>query len=148
MKVILIKDVSKLGEANSVVNVAPGYARNFLIPRDLAVPATDEALKTVEKKRKKTEELLAAEKGKKEEVKKQLESLSFSSKVEAGESGKLFGAVTSQDIADILREQANVAVDKRKVLLDDPIKSLGDHEVSIELHPEVVAKIKVTVEAK
>ncbi len=148
MKVILLQDVPKLGEANTVQNVAPGYARNFLLPRELATPATPEALKSLEKRRKKIEEKLAEEKSEKEDLKGKLESLTFSTKVEAGGSGKLFGAVTSQDIADLIREKSGVDIDKKNVDLPEPIKVLGEHEVSLELHPEVMAKVKILVEAK
>jgi len=148
MKIILIKDVPKVGQANTVVNVAPGYARNFLLPRRLAIPATPEALKELERKFKRLEEELAKEKTAKEEIKKKLESQEIPIQVEAGESGKLFGTVTSQNVSDSIRELTSIDVDKKNIELEEPIKTVGEHEVTVRLHPEVVARVKVKVEAE
>ncbi|MGM0471836.1 MAG: 50S ribosomal protein L9 [Bacillota bacterium] len=147
MKVILKEDVSDLGQKNEVVDVADGHARNYLFPRGLAVEATDSELAKLEekkqaKKRQRQEELKEAKKKAEE-----LEGEIFEIAVKAGEAGKLFGSVTTNDIADKIEEETGVKIDKRKVELDDNIKSLGTKKVDINLHNEVTATINVKVVA-
>lgn len=144
MQVILLKDVKELGKAGQVVKVADGHGRNFLIPRGLAKEATEGGLadlqhkKEVEAKKKETE-LKAAQ-----TLKAKLEEKDLTIKVKAGEGGRLFGSVTSADIADVL-QKSGVKLDKRDIQLKDHIKELGVHTVSIKLHREVTAKLKVKV---
>jgi len=147
MKVILREDVEKLGKAGEVVKVADGFGRNYLLPRQLAVPANVRNLKSLEhdrrviearvKKNLKTAESLAAK----------LSSVSLSIPAKAGEEGKLFGAITSRDIADAL-EKAGYPVDRKTVLLADPIKQLGDYKVKIKAGGDFVPEISVSVVAE
>jgi large subunit ribosomal protein L9 len=145
MKIILTENVIKLGIEGDVKNVSDGYARNFLIPKGVAVLATKQNLALWEKKRKEIEARLAREKADKEELGKKLGELNIAIKVDAGESGKLFGSVTSADIVNAVRDASGIEVDKRGVDLPENIKGIGSYEVSIKLHPEVVAKVKVEV---
>ena len=146
MKVILQEDVKALGKKGQVIEVKDGYARNFLFPKKLAVEATDVNLKEVErqekiKANKKQQELEAAKK-----LKEQLTKVNVTLKVKSGENGKLFGAVTSKDIAESIEKNSTLKIDKRKIELKDNIKTLGNYQVSIKIHPEVTAEINVKVE--
>jgi len=146
MKVILIKDDKNLGKKNAIVDVNDGYARNFLIPRSIAIEATTAALNEAKAKNKamqyhKDHQL--------EESKKMADLLStFTVKMtsKAGENGKLFGSITSQNVADALKAQYKKEIDKKKFNMPDAIKTLGETEVEIKLYPGVVAKLKVKVE--
>ncbi|SJZ80859.1 50S ribosomal protein L9 [Selenihalanaerobacter shriftii] len=145
MKVILKEDVKSLGEKGEIVKAADGHARNYLLPRGLAVEASGTELaklkeKEKAKKRQKEQELEEA-KGKAAE----LEDVILEISVKAGETGKLFGSVTTNDIADTIQEQVGIKIDKRKVELEDYIKSLGTKKVSINLHKDVSATVKVKV---
>lgn len=147
MKVILQDDVKALGKKGQVVEVKEGYARNFLFPKKLAVEATANNLKEIErqqkiKENKKQQELEAAQK-----LAQKLNELNVTLKVKSGDNGKLFGAVTSKDIAEIIEKNNKLKIDKRKIELKENIKTLGTYQVSIKLHPEVTAEIKVKVEA-
>ena len=144
MEVILREDVDKLGRRGEVVKVAEGYGRNFLLPRGLgmAVTATNKA--TIERERKAHEARAAKEKAEWESVAARINSIRFVAPRKVGENDVLYGSVTSGDIAEFLKNKG-VEIDKRKVQLDEPIKHLGDHEVKIKLHPEVVATMKVLV---
>ncbi|MFC1667642.1 50S ribosomal protein L9 [Candidatus Omnitrophota bacterium] len=144
MKVILIEDVEKLGSMGDIVQVKDGHARNFLFPGKLARPATDSNLKIVEEIKKKR--LLALEKKKKEaeELGEKLSLASCTIPVEAGDDDKIFGSVTGQDIAQAF-EQEGFSIDKRKVILEEPIKRLGVYHVAVKLHPEVSCEVKVWV---
>ncbi len=145
MKVILQEDVNKLGSRGEVKNVADGYARNYLIPKGLATEATPKALKELESKqhiiqRKENEEL-----EKMKAIAGKLEEKQVTLKARVGEAGKLFGSVTSKDIAEKLEEEG-IRVDRRKIDLEDPIRGLGVYNVPIKLHPEVAVEIQVIVE--
>jgi len=144
MEVILREDVDKLGRRGEVVKVAEGYGRNFLLPRGLAMPVTADNKATIERERKAHEARLAKEKAEWESVAARINSIRFVAPRKVGENEVLYGSVTSGDIADFLKGKG-VEIDKRKVQLEEPIKHLGDHEVKIKLHPEVVATIKVLV---
>ncbi|MBU4312338.1 MAG: 50S ribosomal protein L9 [Candidatus Omnitrophica bacterium] len=147
MKVILIEDVKSLGSMGEIVQVKDGHARNFLFPKKLAKPATDSNLKIVDEIKKK--KLLAASKEKKaaEGLKEKLSLASCTVSVEAGDDDKLFGSVTNQDIASAL-EQEGFSIDKRKIIMEEPVKILGVYHVSIKLHPEVTGEVKVWVVKK
>jgi len=144
MKVLLIKDVYKLGKAGEVKKVADGYGRNFLIPQKLAIPATAGTLKQAERiGRKATEQraVLNEELGSVAEVINQIK-LEFS--VKAGETGKLYGSVTNQMITDELKAKHNIEIDKRQLAME-PIRTLGDYQIPIHLTIELVPEIKVVV---
>jgi large subunit ribosomal protein L9 len=144
MEVILREDVDKLGRRGEVVKVAEGYGRNFLLPRGLAMPVTADNKATIERERKAHEARVAKEKAEWESVAARINSIRFVAPRKVGENDVLYGSVTSGDIADFLKGKG-VEIDKRKVQLEEPLKHLGDHEVKIKLHPEVVATIKVLV---
>ena len=144
MKVILRQDHEKLGEAGSVINVNPGFARNYLIPQGVAMVATDANLKRFESEKQQLSWKKEKEKRDAQELAKVLENISCTITVQVGEEDKLFGSVTSQHIAEALEEQDH-KIDKRKILLEEPIKSLGIYSVPIKLHTDVEAKIKVWV---
>lgn len=144
MKVILREDVEKLGKAGDVVKVADGYGRNYLIPRALAVPANVRNLKSLEHDRRVIEARAKKSHKTAESLASRLASVSLTIPAKAGEEGKLFGAITSRDIAEAL-EKAGAAVDRKNVLLADPIKQLGDYKVKIkagtDLHPEISVRV-------
>ena len=144
MEVILREDVDKLGRRGDVVKVAEGYGRNFLLPRGLAM-AVSEANKAMIAKERRAHELRAAkEKAEFESVAQRVASLRFIAPRKVGEHDVLYGSVTSGDIAEFLKAKG-IEIDKRKVQLDEPIKKLGEHEVSVKLHPEVSANLRVLV---
>jgi len=147
MEVILREDVRTLGKAGQMVRVKPGYARNFLLPQGLAYEATPGNKKRIEAETRARSVRLAAEKGEAEAAQARLASALISFTRKAGEEGKLFGSITGQDVADALTAQGH-AVDKRKIELDHPIKTVGEHTVRIRLHPEVLADVRVTVVAE
>ncbi len=144
MKVILRKDIEKLGNAGDIVTVKDGYARNYLLPRGLAVPATPGNLRAIEEEKKLAELRANREKRAAEKLAEKLNSVSVTATVSVGEEDKIFGAVTTQMIADLLKEKG-YDIDRRKIHLEEPIKALGIYDVPIKLHPEVEAKVKVWV---
>jgi len=147
MKVILRSDVSKLGRAGDVKEVADGFGRNFLFPRNLAVPATAEAMKQWERGKEKRAKLLAVKVGEAKELAAKVNGVSLSFSRPAGAEGKLFGSVGKSDVLKSLKS-CGFTVDKDAVILDQPIKQVGDHEIEVRLMPEASAKIKVTVVAR
>jgi large subunit ribosomal protein L9 len=144
VEVILRADVDKLGRRGDVVKVAEGYGRNFLLPRGLALAVTEANKAMIAKERKAHEAKLAKEKVEFQSLADRIGTLRFVAPRKVGENDVLYGSVTSGDIAEFLKGKG-IEIDKRKVQLDDPIKHLGDHEVKIKLHPEVVATLKVMV---
>jgi large subunit ribosomal protein L9 len=144
MEVILREDVEKLGRRGDVVKVAEGYGRNFLLPRRLAMPVSDVNKAMIAKERKAHELRAAKEKAEFESVAQRVASLRFIAPRKVGEHDVLYGSVTSGDIAEFLKAKG-IEIDKRKVQLDEPIKKLGEHEVSVKLHPEVSANLRVLV---
>ncbi len=144
MKVILKEDVEGLGRAGDVVNVKDGYARNFLIPRGLAIRATDKSVKSLEKQKKMILERINKERKRLQQFAEKLSEVTVTIKKKAGEEGKLFGSVTSRDIAEAL-EAMGYEVDRKKIVLDEPIKSIGNYTVKIRLAPEIEAEIAVEV---
>ena len=145
MKVILAKDVDKLGSKGDVVSVADGYARNYLVPKGMAILASKGALRQAEQMRRAREE--AARKAKEEAAGKvaRLASTPVYISARAGEGGRLFGSVTNGDVARAVQDQLEEAIDKRNVLLEDPIRSLGTFPVEVRLHEEVNALVTVEV---
>lgn len=144
MKVILLEDVDRLGRRGAVQNVADGYARNFLFPRKLAIPATEANIKLAQSQTKKVEVQEAKEEKSAAELKAELEQVSVTIPMKAGEGDMLFGSVTTASIAEALEKQG-YTIDKRRIELEEPIKRLGDHQVSIKLHRNVAADVKVSV---
>jgi len=144
MKVILLDDVSKVGRRGEVRDVSDGYARNFLIPKKLALSATAGNLKNLEHIKKQQDAKADRLKADAESLRTKIEALVYEERRQASEEGKLFGSVTTQDIADFLGTRG-VPMDRRRITLDEPIKALGEHSVSMRLHPEVVAQLRVNV---
>ena len=144
MEIILRQDYESLGQKGDVVNVKGGYARNYLIPKGLAYIATEANRKRFENELKQQTWRMAREQKKAAELAEKLQNVSCTITVQVGEEDKLFGSVTSQNIADSLADQG-YKVDKRKIQLEEPIKSLGIYSVPIKLHPEVEAAVKVWV---
>ena len=144
MKVILTQDMDSLGLAGEIVEVARGYARNYLIPQKIALEATEDNIKRTETQRKTIEIKRIKLKEDAQKVKERLAEVMISIAQKVGEEEKLYGSVTSMNIADELEKQG-ITIDRRKIILDKPIKSLGEFSVPIKLHPHVTASIKVTV---
>ena len=147
MEVILRQDVDELGLEGDIVDVAKGYARNYLVPKGIALEATPQNRKALELQSKKIE--LKRLKGRQdaEKVKERLEGTVINLLQKAGEEGKLYGSVTTMDIASHLEAQG-IKIDRRKIVLDRPIKTLGEHEVPIKIYPEVTGSVKVIVSAQ
>jgi large subunit ribosomal protein L9 len=144
VEVILRADVDKLGRRGDVVKVTEGYGRNFLLPRGLALAVTEANKAMIAKERKAHEARQAKEKVEFQGLAERIGTLRFVAPRKVGENDILYGSVTSGDIAEFLKGKG-IEIDKRKVQLDEPIKHLGDHEVRIKLHPEVVATLKLMV---
>ncbi|MBF0586315.1 50S ribosomal protein L9 [Prosthecochloris sp. N3] len=147
MKVILRKDVATLGDAGEVVDVKNGYANNYLIPQGMAARATEGALKALETERKQQARKIEEQRKTARDLAAKIEQMSLTVPAKAGESGKLFGTVTSANIADALKAEG-IDIDRRKISLDAPIKSLGSYEASVKLFMDVSARLNVTVEAE
>jgi large subunit ribosomal protein L9 len=145
MKVILLKEVKGMGKEGDLVNSKDGYARNYLIPRNIAIEATSENLRKWEEAKKQEAAKKKQELEEANALKERLEKLTVEVKAKGGSGGRLFGSVTSQDIAAALKEQHGVDIDKRKIEMKDNIKNAGAAEVDLKLYPEVSAKLKVNV---
>lgn len=146
MKLILKENVEFLGQTGDIVKVAPGYGRNYLLPRGLAILATEKNAKALEHAKrqltyKKNKELESARL-----LSGKLEALNIELKQQSGEEGKLFGSVTNIDIANFIKENG-FEIDRKRIVLAEPIKQLGDYEVPVKIHPEVTATLKVKVTA-
>lgn len=148
MKVILQKPVSSLGQAGEVVQVADGYARNYLIPRGLAAPATKGAQRHAERVRAGHDERLRRERAEADVLAGRLTKAPVRIAAQAGEEGRLFGQVTPHQIAEAMAEQLGERIDHRRIHLAEPIRSIGVHEVQVRLHPDVEATITVDVVAR
>jgi large subunit ribosomal protein L9 len=144
MEVILREDIEKLGNRGEIVKVAPGYARNFLLPKKLAVQANASNKKIVEQERDAYLRREAKAKNEAEDLGRMLAGVTITITQRAGEEGHLFGSVTSKDIADGLEKQ-NYTIDRRKIQLDEPIKNVGEFKVPVRLHREVTAEVTVNV---
>ena len=147
MEVILRQDVDELGLEGDVVNVAKGYARNYLIPQSMALEASEHNRKALEMQRKKIELKRVRVKEQAEKVKAEMEKVVLTFSQKAGEEGKLYGSVTSMDVASQLKEQG-IDIERRKIVLEKPIKELGEFQVDVKIYPEVTAAIKVFVKAE
>jgi len=144
MKVILQENVANVGEAGEVVDVADGYGRNFLIPQGKAVQATPREVKRLEAEKRVVQDRLRKAKKEADEIAKHLQSISCVIARKAGEEDKLFGSVTAQDIVDFFQEKG-IEIDRKKIEIEGLIKTLGEHEVPIRLHPQLTVKITVKV---
>jgi len=144
MKVILLDDVTTLGRRGEVREVSDGYARNFLIPQKLALTATPGNLKNLTQIKSQQEAKASRIKAEAESLRARIEPLLCEERRQASEEGKLFGSVTSQDLADFLAKQ-NIQIERRRIVLAEPIKGLGEFAIPIRLHPEVTAQLKVVV---
>ena len=144
MKVILLDDVTKVGRRGEVRDVSDGYARNFLIPKKLALSSTAGNLKNLDHIKRQQEDKADRIKNDADALRGRIEALTYEERRQASEEGKLFGSVTSQDVAAFL-EQHGLSIERRRIHIDEPIKTLGESTVSVRLHAEVVAQLKVTV---
>jgi large subunit ribosomal protein L9 len=144
MKVILLEDVSSLGKAGDLVKVSEGYGRNYLIPQKKAILATEKSLKVIEHQKRLIQQRMEKTKKDAEKLGQQIEKLSCTFAKTVGESGKLFGSVTSMDIENYLKENG-IKVDRKKIALEEPIKNVGMSNIPIKLHPEVTTHLKVWV---
>ncbi|MDQ2959702.1 MAG: 50S ribosomal protein L9 [Candidatus Dormibacteraeota bacterium] len=148
MKVLFVKEVQGTAKAGDVKEVSPGYARNFLLPKRLAVVADERAIEQIKQReeatRRRTEKALTDAR----DIAARLRKLTVTIYAKTGEAGRLFGSVTNADIATQLKREAGLDVDKRKIAVDPPIKSLGPHEVTVQLHTEVSETLRVVVAAQ
>lgn len=145
MKVVFLKDVKGRGKKGEVKNVADGYAQNFLIKQGLAVEANQSAMSTLNAQKKKEEKLAAEELAEAKKLKEVLEKLTVEFSAKSGEGGRLFGSITSKQIAEELQKKHEIKIDKRKIELSDAIRALGYTKVPVKLHTEVTATLNVHV---
>jgi large subunit ribosomal protein L9 len=147
MIVILTKDVKGLGRAGDIVKVNDGYARNLLFPKDMATPATEGNIKNIEKQKKVMEERRRKDHAAAAALAEKISRMDVKISTKSGETGRLFGSITAKDIADAMKEQHGLDIDKRKISLEAPIKNLGAFRVEVKLYHEVSATVNVTVTA-
>ncbi len=146
MKVILTQDVKGKGKKGQMIEISDGYARNFMLPRKLAIEATPDAVNTMRMNDKATQERIAREKAEAMDTARKLRELTVVVKAKGGGAGRLFGSVTNQEIADSLKNQAGIALDKRKIILSDPIKTVGTYTATCRLGYEITAPLTVKIE--
>ena len=148
MKVILNQDVKGLGKRGEVVNASDGHARNFLFPKNLAIPADKQNLNILEAKKSSEAHKKELEKIEAIKIKEKLEKVTIHIKTKAGENGKIFGSITSKEISENIEKEYKDKIDKKKIILKDQIKTLGEHTVELRLFEGVVAKLKLNIEAE
>ena len=146
MKVILLQDVKGKGKKGQMIEVSDGYARNFMLPKKLAIEATPDAINTMRMNDKATQERIAREKAEALEVSNKLRAMTLTVKAEGGGAGRLFGSVTNQEIADALAKSAGIKLDKRKIVISDPIKAVGTYTVTCKVGYEINAPLTVKIE--
>lgn len=146
MKVILLQDVKGKGKKGQMLEVSDGYARNFMLPRKIAIEATPDAINTMRMNDKATQERIAREKAEAMAVSKQLREMTVTVTAKGGGAGRLFGSVTNQEIADALEKQSSIKLDKRKIAIAEPIKSVGTYTVTCKLGYEITAPLTVKIE--
>ena len=146
MKVILLQDVKGKGKKGQMLEVSDGYARNFMLPRKLAIEATPDAINTMKMNDKATAERITREKAEALEVSKKLRAMTLVVKAKGGGAGRLFGSVTNQEIADALEKNGGIKLDKRKIVIADPIKAVGTYTVTCKLGYEINAPLTVKIE--
>jgi large subunit ribosomal protein L9 len=145
MEVVLLEDVKSLGKKGQIVKVNEGYARNFILPRKLGVEANPKNLNDLKLKKANEEKVAAQQLAAAKELGAKLESASVTLSIKAGENGKAFGSVSGKEIAKAIEEQLGLEIDKKKLVLSDPLKTFGTHDVPVKLHREVTAKLVVKV---
>ena len=146
MKVILLQDVKTKGKKGQMIEVSDGYARNFMLPRKLAIEATADAVNTKRMNDKATQERIAREKAEALEIAKKLRELTITVMAKGGGTGRLFGSITNQEIAEALKANSGIALDKRKIVISDPIKNVGTYTVTCKLGYEISAPLTVKIE--
>ena len=146
MKVILLQDVKGKGKKGQMIEVSDGYARNFMLPRKLATEATADAINTMKMNDKATQERIAREKAEALEISHKLREMTLVVTAKGGGAGRLFGSVTNQEIADALKSKSGIALDKRKIIIADPIKAVGTYTVQCKLGYEINAPLTVKIE--
>jgi large subunit ribosomal protein L9 len=148
VRVLFLKEVTGTAQAGDVKEVSPGYARNFLFPKHLAVVADDRVVEQIRKREEAARRREEKELSDARDVAQRLRKLTVTVYAKTGEGGRLFGSITNSDVAQQLKREAGIDVDKRKIEIDQPIKSLGPHEVRVELHSEITETLKVVVAAQ
>ena len=146
MKVILLEDVKSLGKKGQLVDVSDGYARNFILAKKLGLEATPKNLNDLKLKKAHDDKMAAQRLQEARDFAAKLEGLQVTVKIKAGEGGKLFGSVSSKEIAEAAKEQLNLDIDKKKLVLANPIKAIGTASVPVKLHPQVTGELKVVVQ--
>ncbi len=147
MKVILKQDVKGLGKKEQMVEASDGYARNFLLPRGLAVEATSSNVNIMKTKKEAEAQKKDREIAQAKELAKKIKDITVTLKVKAGENGKLFGSITSKDVAEALKTQQKLDIDKKKLVMPDSLKAVGTFEVEVKLYPEINSKFTVKIES-
>lgn len=145
MKVMLLQDVKGQGKKDQIVNVSDGYARNFLFPRKLAVEADAKAMADAKNKEAAKQFKIEQDKAAARDIAARLEAVQVKIKATAGADGRLYGSITTADVADALKEQAGIELDKRKIVSESPIKAFGSYTLEVKLYPEIVGKINLIV---
>jgi large subunit ribosomal protein L9 len=144
MKVVLKDDVKNIGKMGQIIDVADGYARNYLVPRGLASEANTKNIKALEHEKRIIEKKAKKIKNSAQELSNKISARTFTITAKAGDEGKLFGSVTTMDIAELLQKEG-IEIDKKKISLDEPIKRLGSYSVNVKIHPEISIQLKVEV---
>jgi large subunit ribosomal protein L9 len=147
MKVILTKDLEHVGKAGALVDVKPGFGRNYLLPRQLAMPATTKNIHQLDHEKSGILARAARQRSSMDAMAKKISAIELKFTRKVGDQDKLFGSVTSKDVHDRLVEQG-YEIDRKQIHLPEPLKTIGDHEVTVKLHPEVTAKLKVAIAAE
>lgn len=145
MEIVLLEDVKSLGKKGEIVKVNEGYARNFILPKKLGVEATPKNLNDLKLKKANQEKIAAQQLAEAKELAEKLEKSSITLSIKAGDNGKAFGSVSGKEISKGIQEQLNLEIDKKKLVLPEPLKTFGTHEVPIKLHRDVTAKLSVKV---
>lgn len=145
MKIVLLQDVKSLGKKGQTVNVSDGYARNFIIPKKLGEEATAANLAKLAGQKKYEEKVAAEQLAAAKELAEKIEKIALKLAVKVGESGKVFGSVSGKEISEAAAEQFGIEIDKKKLVLDEPLKTVGEHIVAVKLHRDVTAKLKVII---
>ncbi|MBI9012997.1 MAG: 50S ribosomal protein L9 [Clostridiales bacterium] len=145
MKVILLKDIKGTGKKGDIINASDGHARNFLFPRKLAKLATDGNVSELSHQQKSAEKKQAEDLAEAKELAASIEKIELVFKTQAGDGGRLFGSITTKDISLKLKKDYGIAIDKKKMVMDGPIKVMGTEEIKVKVYPKVIAKLKVKV---
>lgn len=145
MKIVLLQDVKSLGKAGALVEVSEGYARNFLLSKKLGAPATAENLNTLKLKKANADRIAAEQLAEAQALAKRLEAAEVKLAIKGGENGKTYGSVSTKEIAEAVKQQLSLEIDRKKIVLAEPIKSFGSFETAVKLHKDVQAKLKVQV---